>query len=121
MNNQQKKPSSQDYLRMAGLIIGMTSLWAVGGFMTGLALETIGFNSYRLSVACMSINVLLGLFLFKDITREPQTERYFFENGPLGDLHHPTVGCLWMFPLLLIILGSSMWLWAMLLNTIFPK
>ncbi|MDM8527815.1 hypothetical protein QUF58_06315 [Anaerolineales bacterium HSG24] len=121
MTNKPNKPSSQDYLRVVGLILGMTSLWAIGGLMAGLALETVGFNSHPLSIGCASVNVLIGLFLFKDITREPKTERYFFEHGPFGDLQHPTVGCLWMFPLLLLILGTSMWFWATLLNAIFPE
>ncbi|GEM_PF-1840159 len=115
------KPSRQNYLRMVGLILGMTSLWAVGGYMAGTALETIGFNSYPLSTICASVNVIIGLFLFKDLTRDPKSERYFFEKGPFGNLQHPTVGCLWMFPLLLLIIGVSMWFWAIVLKFILPE
>jgi hypothetical protein len=112
MNN---KPN---YLKMAVLIVGLISLWAVGGYMAGAALEIIGFNSYSLSLSCASLNVIIGLALFTIVTSDPTFEQIFFgsKRFPTGHIGYQVVRGLWMLPLLLVFVGGLMWFWAIVIN-----
>lgn len=108
-------------LRNLSLILALAALWAAGGYGIGIALEIIGFDTYPLSTILASLNVILGMSLFLYITRDPSMDRLFFEVGlPIRPMH-PTVGCLWVVPITLFMVGISMWLWALLLNFLVPK
>lgn len=105
------------------LILFLAGLWAVSGYMIGTALETIGFAAYRLSVILASVNLILGMVLFLRITKDPTAERIFFQ-GPDQDTDrrgYPQIGCLWLLPIVLLIYGASMWLWAIILRFVFPE
>src|SRR5262245_59145892 len=105
------------------LILIFAGLWAVSGYMIGVALEIIGFDINRLGIILASVNVILGMTLFLRITRDPTAERIFFK-GPDVDVDrraYPQIGCLWMLPIVLLIYGVLMWFWAIILNSIFPK
>jgi hypothetical protein len=109
-------------LRDLALILLLAGFWAVSGYMIGAALETIGFDTYRLSVILASINLILGMTLFLRITKDPTAERIFFQ-GPEQDTDrrgYPQIGCLWLLPIVLLIYGASMWFWAIILRLIFP-
>jgi hypothetical protein len=108
-------------LRDLGLILALAGLWAAGGYGLGATLETIGFDTYPLSTILASLNVILGMSLFVGVTKDPTADRLFFETGvPLRPMH-PTVGCLWGLPLMLLVVGLSMWLWALILRLILPE
>ena len=103
------------------LILALAALWTAGGYFTGAALETIGFDTYRLSIILASLNVILGMSLFLGMTKDPTANRMFFETGfPIRPMH-PRVGCLWGLPLMLLLVGVSMWIWALILHFIFSK
>jgi hypothetical protein len=112
MNN---KPN---YLKMAVLIVSLTSLWAVGGYMAGAALEILGFNSYSLSLSCASLNVIIGLALFTIITSDPTFEQIFFDTKrfPTTHIGYQVVRALWTLPLALLFMGLLMWFWAIIIN-----
>jgi hypothetical protein len=105
-------------LRDLGLILALAGLWAISGYVIGVALEliitTVDLNSYPISIILASVNVIIGLLLFKGITRDPTAERFFYEgpgNDGEGDLR---IGCLWVIPATLLLYGLLMWLVAIL-------
>lgn len=109
------------WLRDLGLILALAGLWAVGGYFMGLALEIIGFDTYRLSIILASLNVIIGLLLFLFITKDPVADRIFFGRAESDDEGNPAVGCLWILPMFILLIGVSMWFWANVIRLIFPK
>jgi uncharacterized membrane protein len=113
-------------LRDLGLILALAALWAISGYAIGAAIEIItteilGLDPYPLGVIMASINVIIGLLLFKGITRDPTAERIFFEgpgNGGEGDIR---VGCLWVMPATLLLYGLLLWFVALLFRFFLPK
>ncbi len=103
---------------MTALIVGMVGLWAIGGFMAGLALETIGFDGYRLSITCAGVNVLIGLALFKIVMDDDTLDDIFFGrvNVPARHAGRAIIRGLWLLPLMLLFIGTLMWTWAVILN-----
>ncbi len=108
-------------LKEAALILVLAGLWAAGGYFTGAALETIGFDAYRWGIILAALNVILGMSLFLGVTKDPAAERIFFRQAKPDDIGYAVVGCLWLLPLLWLIFGVSMWFWALVLRLIFPK
>jgi uncharacterized membrane protein len=108
-------------LRDLALILVLAGLWAVSGYMIGVALETAGISYPPLKVILASLNVIMGMLLFQGITRDPTAERIFF-NGPEpdgeGDMR---VGCLWLIPASLLFFGLLMWVWAIILRFVLFK
>ena len=105
-------------LRDLGLILALAGLWAISGYLIGLAIE-IGVIPYPpLKVILASVNVIFGLMLFLGITRDPTAERIFFEGPRRNEEGLPAVGCLWAMPASLLILGLMMWLVALILRFI---
>jgi len=103
------------------LILSLAGLWALGGYLIGSALEVIGFDTYRLGMILAAINVIVGMLLFLWLTREPAADRLFFGRARPDDPFTPAVGCLWIIPLLSLLVGLSMWFWAIILRLIFPE
>ncbi len=108
-------------LRELGKILALAGLWAVSGYLIGLALEIIGFDTYRLAIIIASLNVILGMMIFLRNTNDPADERAFFETSIIFSPGEPNVGCLWLMPLIALTLGVSMWIWAIILRLIFPE
>ena len=113
------------YLKIVTRILAYSGLWFAGGYMAGAALETIGFTGYSWSIILASLNLLCGLGLFKIVTDNPTFERIFFEDKVRGintdHAAYRVVGALWSLPLMLLIVGTTVWLWAIILNLILPK
>jgi hypothetical protein len=108
-------------LRDLGLILLLASLWAVSGYIIGIALETSGIPYPPLKIILASLNVIIGMLLFQGVTHDPTAERIFFEgadNKGEGDIR---VGCLWLIPASLLLLGLLMWFWAIILRFIVSK
>ena len=107
-------------LRDLMLILILAALWAAGGYAIGIAVETLGID-YPLGIIFASLNLILGMGLFLNITRDPTADRIFFE-GPNpdgeGDLR---IGCLWAIPMGLLIFGLWMWLWAVVIRLILSR
>ena len=107
-------------------IIGLAILWATGGYMIGAALETIGFTGYPYPIIVASLNVIFGLLLFKSMISyqfidEAFFDKAFFERAKPNDSGYVIAQGLWFLPCLAIILGASMWFWAIILRLILPK
>lgn len=108
-------------LRDLALILALAGLWALGGYLIGWALEIIGFDTYRLGIALAAVNVIIGMALFLRMTKDAATDRAFFESSLTLRPGDPKAGCLWLMPLIVLIYGASMWVWALLLGLIFPE
>ena len=112
-------------LRDLGLILGLAALWAIGGYAIGTAIEfiieTLNGDVYSMGIILASVNVIIGMLLFKGITRDPTAERIFF-NGPSnegeGDIR---VGCVWFLPTTLLLYGLLMGLVALLFRFFLTK
>ena len=96
----------------------MATLWAVGGYLIGLALEMTFFPDTPIRIILVSVNVLLGLLLLKGITRDPTAERLFYEGPRPDEEGSPAIGCLWLLPVSLLFVGVLLWLWAVILRLI---
>lgn len=107
-------------LRELILILVLAAFWAIGGYLIGLAIETTGIPYPSLKVILASLNVIIGMLLFKGVTQDPTAERLFFEGVKADDEGDFRVGCLWVLPVSLAFMGLLMWLWALLLRFIFP-
>jgi len=75
-------------IRYLALILALASFWAVGGYIIGATIEfiieLIGGEPYSWSIILASINIIIGMLLFKGVIQDPTAERLFFE-GPSGD------------------------------------
>ena len=103
------------------LILALAGLWAISGYVIGVALEAFGIPYPSLKVILASLNVILGLLLFQGITHDPTAERIFFngpEAGKPGDLR---IGCLWALPISLLISGFFLWAVAIVTRLIFSR
>jgi len=113
------------YLRVLSRLLAYAGLWAVGGYMAGAALETIGLTNYSWSIILAALNLICGLVLFKIITDNPTFERLFFEGKIRGMSHdHPAyrvIGALWSLPLMLLVVGAMLWFWAIILSFFMPE
>ena len=87
--------------------------------MVGIALETAGLPYPPLKVILASLNVIIGILLFLGITRDPTAERIFFEGPRENEAGRPAIGCLWLMPVSLLVLGLVMWLVAIILRLMF--
>jgi uncharacterized membrane protein len=104
--------------RDLALILVFAALWASGGYLVGLAIEIALIPYPSLKIILAALNVIVGLLLLLGITRDPTTERLFFE-GPStpggGDIR---IGCLWAMPASLLLIGLFTWVTAILLRFI---
>ncbi len=107
-------------LRDLTLILALASLWSVGGYAIGVAIEAILEINYPIGIIVASLNLILGLTLFLGITHDPTAERIFFKGPESDELGLPAIGCLWLLPLGLLIFGLLMWFVAILMRLIFP-
>jgi len=106
------KPYSNILIR----IVLLASLWATGGYTAGVSLEIIGFDGYSWSTILVALNVLIGILLLKGIISDPEEDYTFFEKPVSYDPNRPLVGCLWLMPAMLIVVGASMWFWAIIIR-----
>ena len=112
-------------LRDLGLILVLAALWAISGYAIGAAIEITGemldIGPYPFKVIMASINVIIGLLLFKGITRDPTAERLFFEGPNHEEEGDFRIGCLWVLPASLLLFGLLMWLWAVILRFVLSR
>lgn len=92
-------------LRDLGLILALALLWALGGYLIGLGVEIALIPYPPLKIILASLNVIIGLTLFLGITRDPTAERLFFEGPAVNQEGDIRVGCLWMIPASLVLIG----------------
>ena len=109
------------YLNIFGRILALAGLWFIGGYMFGAALETIGYDGYRLSLSCASLNVILGMAFFKNLIRYRFIDEAFFKGTAADQPGYSIVRGLWLLPLLGVIFGASMWFWAIILRWLFRE
>jgi len=109
----------KSYLNILGRILALGCLWGVGGYMAGMALEMIGFNRYPLSTICAAINLILGMILLKTILRYQFIDDAFFKGAEADQAGYIIVRGLWFLPIMGVIIGGSMWFWAIILHFIF--
>ncbi len=107
-------------LRDLALILALASLWSVGGYAIGLAIQAMGVAYPPLKIIFASLNVIIGLVLFLGITRDPTANRIFFEGPRLNESGLPAIGCLWLAPISLLIFGLASWLVTIFMRFIFP-
>lgn len=108
-------------LRDLGLILALAGLWAISGYVIGVAIEAFGLPYPPIKIILASLNVIIGMMLFKGITHDPTAERLFFE-GPRDDSEGDIrIGCLWLMPAGLLFFGLLLWFWATILRFIFPR
>jgi hypothetical protein len=107
------------------LILALAALWAISGYAIGEAIkffvEGFGVTILPLGVILASINLIIGMLLFKGITRDPTAERIFFEGPEKKGEGNLNVGCLWVMPVSLLLIGLYVWLVVGILRLIFPK
>lgn len=101
-------------LRELGLILALAALWAISGYVIGVAtelfVESFALETYPFGVIIASINVIVGMSLFKGVTRDPTAERVFFVGfeRTAGETEVDIrVGCLWLIPTVLLLYGIS--------------
>ncbi len=106
------------YLHILSRLLGYAGLWIMGGYMAGMALETIGFTGHQWSIILAALNLLLGLALFKIVTDDPTLERIFFNltKTPPDHIGYKIVQSLWILPFVLLFTGLLMWFWAIIIN-----
>jgi len=107
------------YLNILGRILALASLWIMGGYTAGTALEMIGFDSYPLSTICAAINLIVGMLLLKTMLRYQFIDDAFFKGAEADQAGYIIVRGLWLLPIVGVIIGGSMWLWAIILRFIF--
>lgn len=70
--------------RDLGLILGLAAFWAISGYVVGVSvelfLELLGLTPLTLTVMLASVNVIMGMLLFKGITHDPTAERIFLRD-----------------------------------------
>jgi len=112
-------------LRDLALILVLAGLWAVSGYVMGAAIEIIievfDLGPYPLRVIVASVNVIIGLLLFKGIIRYPTAERLFFEGPGDEDEGDLRVGCLWIVPATLLLYSLLAWFVAILFRLFLTK
>lgn len=101
-------------------ILVLASLWALSGFAIGSGVEAILGIDFPIAIILASLNLILGLTLFLGITRDPTSERIFFEGPQPDEPGRPAIGCLWLLPLSLILVGLWLWLVAFFMRVFFP-
>jgi len=109
------------YLNILGRILALASLWAMGGYMFGSSLETIGYNNYPWSTILAALNIIFGMILFRNIISYPSIDRAFFKGATSYEPGYIIVRGLWLLPLVGVIVGASMWFWATVLRLLFSK
>ena len=107
-------------LRDLVAILVLAGLWGLSGYFIGIALETVGIE-YPLRIIFASLNLIFGMTLFLNITRDPTADRLFFEGPGKDGQGDPRIGCLWAMPMGLILFGLLMWFWAILIRFLFPQ
>jgi hypothetical protein len=106
----------KEYLNILVRITSLAILWASGGYMIGLALEAIGFTGYPFPVIIASLNVIFGMIFFRSMISYRFVDEAFFEGAKPNEPGYLIVGWLWMLPTLSVIVGTSMWFWAIILR-----
>lgn len=109
------------YLRDLLLILVLAALWAGSGYAIGVGIEAMFKTGYAVGPIVASLNVILGLSLFLGITNDPTAERIFFEGPRPNEPGLPQIGCLWILPLSLLVIGLMLWFVALLVRFIFPS
>ncbi len=108
-----------------GTILALAALWAVSGYIMGATLEivlkTIGLVPYPFGTIFASINVIIGMLLFKGIVRNSVADRIFFEVPSPDDEGYMPIGCLWAIPANLLIVGLVLWFLAFIIQLLFPE
>jgi hypothetical protein len=107
------------WLRDLILILGLAGLWGISGYAIGVAIEAMGFNDYPVGIICASINLILGMSLFLGITKDPTTERIFFEGPRPNERGRWEIGCLWAMPISLLLFGLIAWIVIVIMRFIF--
>jgi len=105
-------------LRDLILILVLASLWAISGYVIGLAIEVALIPYAPLKVIFASLNLIIGMLLFKGVVHDTTAERIFFEGPKPDEEGLPAVGCLWIMPVSLIFVGVLMLFWAIILRFI---
>lgn len=106
--------------RDVGSILSLAAIWAISGYVFGLTVEIMGIP-YPIGNILASLNVIIGMFLFLGVTKNPRFERIFFEGPRPTDEGYMPVGCLWVIPLNFLVIGLPMLLVVTILRLIFPK
>lgn len=109
------------YLRDLLLVLALATLWAGSGYAIGMGIEAMFRTGYPAGIIVVSLNVILGLSLFLGITSDPTAERIFFEGPHPNEPGLLKIGCLWVLPLSLFIVGLMWWIVAFLVRFIFPS
>lgn len=107
-------------LRDFGSILSLAAVWAISGYVLGLTIEIMGIP-YPMGNVLASLNVIIGMLLFLNVTSNPRFERIFFEGPRPDDEGYIPVGCLWVIPMNLLVIGLPMLLFVTVLRIIFPK
>lgn len=109
------------YLRDFLLILALATLWAGSGYAIGAGIEAMFRTGYPVEIITASLNAIMGLSLFLGITSDPTAERIFFEGPHPDEPGLLKIGCLWVLPLSLFIVGLIWWIVAFLVRLIFPS
>lgn len=113
-----KLTKTNRYLRDLLFILALGALWAGSGYVIGRVGEAMGLD-YPLGVIFASLNTILGMSLFLGITKDPTADRIFFEGPRPNEGGRWSIGCLWVMPVSLLILGLGMWVVAVVLRLIY--
>lgn len=101
-------------MKDVSLILILAILWALSGFLVGLAIEALFGASWV--VPCTALNLIAGMVMLLLVTRNDRARRMFYEGPRENELGSPLVGLLWAFPFTLMIIASIWWLLAQLLK-----
>ncbi len=99
-------------------ILSLAMVWAISGYVCGAFIEWLGLP-YPMAMILASLNVIMGMFLFLGITKDARLERIFFDGPSPTDEGYIPVGCLWVIPLNLLLIGIILWVTAIVMRFFF--
>jgi hypothetical protein len=112
-------------LRDDGLkILVVAALWWIGGYAIGSGVTAFLHLldvKVELSTIAAWANVVLGLVLLLSVIGHPHLSHLFFDGPTIYEEGDIAIGCLWVVPFLLIVIGLIFWLLNLSVRFFPPK
>ncbi|MDM8518455.1 hypothetical protein QUF64_00295 [Anaerolineales bacterium HSG6] len=106
-----------DYLNILKHILVLGLFWGVSGYVVGASFEFAGIP-YQLGLMCGSLNLIIGMVLLKGLISTPRGDRMFFVGPQRDEDGDWRVGCLWLLPGTIFIIGLVSWFWGIVFRFI---
>jgi hypothetical protein len=94
----------------AVVILIFAALWWVSGYFAGAIIDAARITSYSVSIIIAALNMITGLVLLLLVTHDPQARHIFYGGPSEREEGLAIIGCIWIFPLSVLIVALPMWL-----------